>query len=110
MLGSDTLPAHNRPHPRTFDSFPKMLRIAAKCGVPTEILANRMAAKPAEVFGLKDRGMVKSGYYADVLLYRKTQGRMEDRPRTVFVNGVCKLDGGVLSPVMSGMGIRRGGR
>jgi len=110
MLGSDTLPAQGSPHPRTFDAFPKMVRIANKCGVPIQTLANRMCAGPAKVFGLENRGMIKNGCFADILLYRKNNGKMEDRPQSVFINGVCKLDNGVLSPVMSGQGIRHKGR
>ena len=110
MLGSDTLPAQNRPHPRTFDSFPKMIRIADKYHVSTEVLANRLSATPAKVFGLESRGMIKPGYYADILLFRKQHGKMADRPDMVFVNGTCKLHSGILSPVMSGQGIRHKGR
>ena len=31
-------------------------------------MANRMAANPAAVFGLKDRGVIEQGYYADLVL------------------------------------------
>ena len=109
MVGSDTLPAQNKPHPRTFDTFPKMIRIANKYGVPIEMLVNRISATPAKVFGLENRGMIKTGYFADILLYHKEQGKLKDRPTTVFVNGVCKLDCDMLSPVMSGQGIRHKG-
>ena len=108
MLGSDTLPAQNRPHPRTFDSFPRMLRIAGKHHVPVELLANRLSAGPAKVFGLEARGLIREGYFADLLLFRRKQEGMEDRPDTVFVNGICKLRSGQLSPVLSGQGIRHG--
>lgn len=109
MVGSDTLPAQNKPHPRTFDTFPKMIRIANKYNVPIEMLVNRIAASPAKVFGLENRGMIKTGYFADLLLYRKQCGKLEDRPASVFVNGVCKLDSGVLTNMMPGQGIRHKG-
>ena len=106
MLGSDTLPAHDRPHPRTFDSFPRMLRIARKNAVPLELLVSRLCAGPAKVFALEGRGLIREGYFADLLLFRRRQGAMEDRPDTVFVNGVCRLRAGQLLPGLSGQGIR----
>lgn len=104
MLGSDTLPMQDRPHPRTFDTFPKMLKVARKHGVEPEVLANRFAAAPAQVFGLEGRGQIAPGFHADLLLFNKEEDA--DRPEMVFVNGVCKYSGKILSPELTGQGIR----
>lgn len=106
MLGSDTLPLQQRPHPRTLDTFPKMLRVAREHAVPLETLANRLSSAPAEVFGLENRGVIRPGFHADLLLFNKEEGFIADRPETVLVNGVCKLSGNVLAPELSGQGLR----
>lgn len=109
MLGSDTLPLQDRPHMRTFDTFPKMLRIAGQQGVPLETLANRFSAAPAQVFGLENRGKIAPGYQADLLLFNKEEAFIADRPEMVFVNGICKCSGDVLFPELTGQGLRHKG-
>ncbi len=71
MVGSDTLPLQMMPHPRSCGTFPKMLRIAREQNIPLSLMANRLCKSPATVFGMKHRGEIKKGNFADVTLFDK---------------------------------------
>ena len=59
-----------KPHPRTFGSFPKFFRNYVKesrtLTLPEAVA--RTTALPAERFGINQRGILKPGYYADILI------------------------------------------
>jgi N-acyl-D-amino-acid deacylase len=59
-----------RPHPRAYGAFPRKLRIYVReRGVidwPSAIRS--MTSLPAGVFGMKDRGIVRTGAWADLLV------------------------------------------
>jgi len=70
-VGSDSVLVGQRPHPRTFGCFPRLLgRMRRQYGgVPLEALINRATALPAERFGLKDRGLLQRGKAADIVVF-----------------------------------------
>lgn len=68
MVCSDSIPYGLKPHPRSFGTFPRFLRLAREQGIGFDVMANRMAAVPARIFGLKDRGIIAKGYYGDLVL------------------------------------------
>ena len=72
MLCSDGLPREGgRPHPRGFGAFPRYLgRVARDEGwLPLEEAVRHMTALPAQRFGLADRGLVRPGMAADLVLF-----------------------------------------
>jgi N-acyl-D-amino-acid deacylase len=72
MIGSDGIPDLNgRPHPRLYGTMPRVLaKYVRERGVLTlEEAVRRMTSLPAERFGLTDRGLVKEGYHADLVLF-----------------------------------------
>ncbi len=71
MIGSDGLPHDKHPHPRLWGTFPRVLgRYVRDEGVFTLTQAiNRMTGVPARVFGLKDRGEVRPGAFADLVFF-----------------------------------------
>lgn len=71
MVGSDGLPADAHPHPRLWGSFTRILgRYVREDGLmPLEQAVAKMTSLPASVFGLKDRGVLKAGAWADVLVF-----------------------------------------
>jgi N-acyl-D-amino-acid deacylase len=72
MLCSDGLPREGgRPHPRGFGTFPRYLgRVARDEGwLPLEEAVRHMTALPAQRFGLADRGLVRPGMVADLVLF-----------------------------------------
>ncbi len=90
MVGSDTLPLHEKPHPRSSGAFRRALEIAREHGIPPETLARRLAGRPAEVFRLKDRGGIAPGRWADLTVLDG-----EYRVRDVWINGTRTVRDGV---------------
>lgn len=60
-----------RPHPRVFGSFPRVLGKYVREGkaLTLEDAVRKMTQKPAEVFGFERRGLLKAGYFADVVVF-----------------------------------------
>jgi N-acyl-D-amino-acid deacylase len=71
MIGSDGLPHDTRPHPRLWGTFPRVLgRYARDIGLfPLETAVHKMTGLPAKTFSLKDRGLVRDGAFADLVLF-----------------------------------------
>ena len=71
MIGSDGLPHDTHPHPRLWGTFPRVLgHYARDVGLfPLKEAIRRMTSLPASRFGLKDRGTIKEGAHADLVLF-----------------------------------------
>ncbi len=100
MVGSDGIPdLRGKPHPRLFGTFPRVLgRYVRERGIlKLGEAVRRMTALSAETFGLIDRGQVREGYWADLVLFDPESiidGASYDEPQTepegirlVVVNG-----------------------
>lgn len=68
MVGSDGIHVGKYPHPRGCGSFARLWQIARDHHFPYETLVERLSALPCRRFGLCERGMIKEGYYADLVL------------------------------------------
>ena len=79
MIGSDGLHTPGRPHPRLWGTFPRVLgRYVRELGVLTlEQAIHKMTGKTAATFGLKDRGLIRPGYHADICVFNPD--RIADR-------------------------------
>jgi N-acyl-D-amino-acid deacylase len=107
------------PHPRGFGTFPRVLGLYArdKQLFSMEEAVERMTSLPAKTFGLIERGQIKEGYYADVVLFdrnrvidRATYERPLNAPQGIYyvvVNGVLVLDRETLMKTQPGMVLRR---
>jgi N-acyl-D-amino-acid deacylase len=71
MIGSDGLPHDAAPHPRLWGSFARVLgHYGRLLGLfPLETAVHKMTGLTAKNFGLKDRGVLKEGAYADLTLF-----------------------------------------
>lgn len=71
MIGSDGLPDDQRPHPRLWGTFPRVLgHYARELGLLSmEMAVRKMTGRTAEVFGLADRGFIREGAFADLVLF-----------------------------------------
>jgi N-acyl-D-amino-acid deacylase len=71
MIGSDGLPHDAFPHPRLWGTFPRVLGHYARDLnlFSLEVAVHKMTGRCAEVFGLVDRGVVREGAYADLVLF-----------------------------------------
>ena len=104
-------------HPRGFGSFPRFYRmVAEEKGIAEAI--RKMTSLPAEICNLSDRGLLKPGYSADMVLFHpnefKDNATFKDPHakasgiRSVFVNGVLSFHGGkLLQRVGKGLKIKR---
>jgi len=99
MIGSDGLPHDEHPHPRLWGTFPRVLGHYARDVklFSLEEAVRRMTALSAAQFGLTDRGTLRPGAYADLVLFDPAtiaDAATFDQPKTpargiveVFVNG-----------------------
>ncbi len=71
MIGSDGLPHDSFPHPRVWGTFPRVLgHYARDLGLfSLETAVHKMTGRTAAVFGLVDRGVIREGAYADLVLF-----------------------------------------
>ncbi|MFQ3622494.1 MAG: amidohydrolase family protein, partial [Acetobacteraceae bacterium] len=71
MIGSDGLPHDSFPHPRLWGTFPRVLgHYARELGlIPMEEAVRKMTGLTAETFGIRDRGVVRPGAFADLVLF-----------------------------------------
>jgi N-acyl-D-aspartate/D-glutamate deacylase len=120
MIGSDGVPAGSKPHPRLYGCFPRVLghyvREQAVLDLPTAI--HRMTGMPAAKFRLTDRGVIRPGAFADLVVFdpatiRDTATYEEPRRfpegiRAVYVNGVAVARDGAHTGARPGRPLRRG--
>ena len=121
LIGSDGIPALNgKPHPRLFGTMPRILgRYVRDRGVLTlEDAIHRMTQLSCERFGLANRGLVREGYFADLVLFdpatirdRATYEDPKQEPEgiaMVVVNGLVAYEDGRHTGVGAGRALRRG--
>lgn len=71
MIGSDGLPHDQHPHPRLWGTFPRVVGHYSrdKQLFPLEDAIHRMTGATAANFRITQRGLIKPGYYADLVLF-----------------------------------------
>ncbi|ARU89939.1 amidohydrolase family protein [Pseudomonas sp. M30-35] len=70
MVGSDGLPNDPMPHPRLWGAFPRVLGHYSRDEklFPLTLAVHKMTGMSAARFQLPKRGLVKCGYYADLVM------------------------------------------
>jgi N-acyl-D-aspartate/D-glutamate deacylase len=119
MVGSDGIPdLRGRPHPRLFGTFPRVLgHYVRERGVLSLAEAvRRMTSVSARTFGLTERGELRTGYHADLVLFepeliidKATYDEPKQEPagiRAVVVNGQVAYQAGQHTGVGSGQMLR----
>ena len=106
MIGSDAIVTRGKPHPRTWGTYPRVLgHYAREVGLFSQSEAVRkMTSLPAQKFGLWDRGLVRPGLAADLVVFdpvsvldRATHADPEQAPAGlphVIVNGTFAVRDG----------------
>lgn len=105
MVGSDGIPnLRGKPHPRLFGTFPRVLgHYVRERGILTLPEAvRRMTSLSAATFGLNERGQIREGYWADLVLFDPAtiiDAATYDEPQTepdgirlVVVNGAVAYE------------------
>lgn len=106
MIGSDGLPHDARPHPRLWGTFPRVLGHYSRDVklFPLETAVRKMTGLPAQTFGLKDRGVLEEGAYADIAVFD---------PETVNEAGTwedpVRLARGIEATIVNGQPVWRNG-
>ncbi len=107
-----------KPHPRAYGTYPRVFTDFVKTGfLSIEQAIYKMSYLPAQRAGIKQRGMIKEGWFADIVIC--SQERMEDRstyqqPHVyasgidfVIVNGVIVVQKGVHTKALPGKMLRK---
>ena len=118
MIGSDGLPHDPHPHPRLWGTFPRVLGHYCRHRklFPLEQAVHRMTGATAAVFGIKKRGVIKTGNFADLVLFDRQKiidratYESPDIPsvgvQSVMVNGRMVFDGGQVTAERAGRLLR----
>jgi N-acyl-D-amino-acid deacylase len=71
VIGSDGIPHDAHPHPRLWGTFPRVLGFYSRqLGLlDMETAIHKMTGRTASLFGMVDRGVLKPGAYADLVLF-----------------------------------------
>lgn len=74
MVASDgrlSQPGQGHPHPRAYGTFPRVLGyyVREKKVIPLQLAIYKMTGLPAKRLGLKDRGLLQTGYFADITIF-----------------------------------------
>jgi N-acyl-D-amino-acid deacylase len=126
-IGSDAsarafsgITARGVPHPRTYGTFPRVFGryVRQRRVFDTAEAVRRMTSLPAALFGLRDRGLIAPGAFADLVVFddehvvdRATYERPFVPPegiRDVFVNGRAVVRGGSPTGALPGRVLRNG--
>ncbi|MGW7271168.1 N-acyl-D-amino-acid deacylase family protein [Streptomyces sp. NPDC054864] len=117
--GSDGILQGFKPHPRAYGTFPQYLgRYVRELGVLTlEDCVAHLTGRPAARLRLPDRGLVREGYRADLVLFDPetvAAGSTFDAPRTlpngiphVLIDGKFVMKDGRRTDILAGRSVRR---
>ena len=110
----DGLLGKEHPHPRAYGTFPRILRkyVREEKKLTLEDAIRKFSALPAARMRLPDRGVLKSGMWADVVIFdpetirdRATfeqPNQLSEGMRFVLVNGVPVIDEGKMTNALPG--------
>jgi len=120
MVGTDSTFLGDKPSPRTYGSFPRILGqfVRDEQLLSLEEAVRKMTGAPATRLGLVDRGLLKDGFWADLVVFDPARIRSNatyDQPRQfpdgiefVAVNGALVVDGGAHTGALPGRALRKG--
>ena len=118
MVGSDGILTGNRPHPRGYGTFARYLGVYARQEkvLSMESAIARMTGRSARRLGLKDRGFIKVGMKADMVLFDGNtviDSATYENPRVaakgfemVWISGIATLKSGKRTEALPGKGLR----
>jgi dihydroorotase/N-acyl-D-amino-acid deacylase len=114
----DGLLGKEHPHPRAYGTFPRILRkfVREEHKLRLEEAIRKFTALPAQRMRLADRGVLKQGMWADVVVFDPEKIRdlatfekpnqLAEGMEYVLVNGVPVIDGGKMTKALPGTVLR----
>ena len=118
MVGSDGLLTGSQPNPRTYGTFPYVLGqfVREEGLLRLEEAVRKMTAIPAQRLGLADRGIIRDGMKADLVVFDPARVEAKatfEQPRQypegidyVIVNGQVVIDQGAHTGALPGRALR----
>lgn len=116
--GSSKLPGPNKVHPRSFGTFPRKIGFYSlnEQVLPMEQAIRSSSGLPADILGLPERGYLRPGYFADVVVFDPNEfidRATFEQPdlyssglNWVFVNGVPAVEEGNATGALAGRALR----
>ena len=120
MVGTDSTFLGAKPSPRTYGSFPRILGqfVRDEALLSLEEAVRKMTGAAATRLGLRDRGVIRDGAVADLVVFDPANVRSTatyDEPRSypvgiehVIVNGTLVVDDGGHTGATPGRALRHG--
>jgi N-acyl-D-amino-acid deacylase len=112
--------SQGKPHPRFYGTFPRIIGhyVGALGLIPLELAIHKMTDAAARALKLKDRGLLRTGWRADVTIFdpgdfkdRATYADPHQYPSgnrtTVIVNGTVVVENATHTGALPGMVLRR---
>jgi dihydroorotase/N-acyl-D-amino-acid deacylase len=115
----DGLLGKEHPHPRAYGTFPRILRkyVREEKKLTLEDAIRKFTALPAQRMRLADRGVLKAGMWADVVVFDpetirdvatfENPNQLSEGMRFVLVNGVPVIDEGKMTNALPGKVLER---
>jgi N-acyl-D-aspartate/D-glutamate deacylase len=125
MVGSDGMAVtphgilgKGKPHPRYYGTFPRVLGHYVREGILSlQEAVRKMTSMPAQRLGLKDRGLLREGFKADITIFDpervKDEATFKDPHRFasgipyVIVNGTVVVDNSKPTMALPGRALRK---
>ncbi|HEY3453956.1 MAG TPA: D-aminoacylase [Bryobacteraceae bacterium] len=114
----DGILGRQHPHPRAYGTFPRILRkyVREEKLLTLEDAIRKFSALPAQRMRLTDRGVLKRGMWADIVVFDPAQVRdlatfenpnqLSEGMQYVLVNGVPVIDGAKMTNALPGKVLR----
>jgi dihydroorotase/N-acyl-D-amino-acid deacylase len=118
----DGLLGKEHPHPRAYGTFPRILSkyVREEKKLTLSDAIRKFSALPAQRMRLADRGVLKEGMWADIVVFDpdtihdvatfENPNRLSEGMRFVLVNGVPVIADGNMTNALPGMALRGAGR
>jgi len=117
----DGILGDEHPHPRAYGTFPRVLRkyVREEKKLTLEEAIRKFSALPAQRMRLTDRGVLKQGMWADVVVFNPETvrdvatyddpNRLSEGMEYVLINGVPVIEGGKMTGALPGRVLRGAG-
>ncbi|MBI1347617.1 amidohydrolase family protein [bacterium] len=119
--GGTRVPNESVPHPRSYGTFPRKIGLYSirENVLPLSMAIRSSSGLPADILGMTDRGYLKSGQFADVVIF-DPQAFIDTATfaqphqyaagmKYVFVNGTPAVYNGVPTGALAGRALRKNG-